>query len=87
VDLAVIQLPDEVVEALVTRLLAAVESRQGSAAGTWLSVEEAADYVRTSPDALRKAVQRAQVPAHQPLGPGTRYLFNRGELDRWAVAG
>ena len=85
-ELAVIELPDQVVEALVTQVLAAIESRHAQAAGNWLSIEEAADYVRTTPDALRKAVQRGQVPAHQPLGPGTRYLFSRAELDQWAVS-
>jgi excisionase family DNA binding protein len=72
---------------IVARLVAALEKRQDGCVGSWLTVEEAADYLRTTPDALRRAAHRKQLPSHQPLGAGSRYLFNRSELDQWAAAG
>jgi len=84
---ALIELPDSLVDDLVARIVAALAERLDGSSPRWLAIDEAATYLRTTPEALRKAAQRGQLPAHQPLGPGTRYLFDRRELDLWAAQG
>lgn len=84
---ALIEFPASLVDELVAQIVSALDERIDGNSTRWLAVEEAASYLRTTPEALRKAVQRGQVPAHQPLGPGTRYLFDRRELDLWAAQG
>lgn len=84
---AFIELPNSLVDDVVARIVDALAERLDSSAPRWFAIDEAATYLRTTPDALRKAAQRSQLPAHQPLGPGTRYLFDRRELDLWASQG
>jgi excisionase family DNA binding protein len=83
---AQIELPEAFVAAIVEGLLAALGPALG-APGAWLTLEEAASYLRMKPDALRQAAYRRQIPAHQPQGPRTRYLFSRSELDDWVANG
>jgi excisionase family DNA binding protein len=46
----------------------------------WMSLEEAAIYLRRSEDSLRSLVKRNRVPVHRV---GGRLTFDREELDRW----
>ena len=45
----------------------------------WLTVDEAAEYLRTTPAAIRKRISRKQLRAHRP--EGSRIMFRRDELD------
>jgi excisionase family DNA binding protein len=45
----------------------------------WLTVDEAAEYLRTTPGAIRKRISRKQVKAHRP--EGSRILLRREDLD------
>jgi excisionase family DNA binding protein len=87
VNALTIELPEDLLETLARRVATLVSEQGLATVSRWLGVEEAADYLRTTPDALRKAIQRGQVPAHQPYGPGTRYVLDRDELDAWVVQG
>ncbi len=51
-----------------------------SEAKRWLNSRELADYIGTTPEAVRKMVIREQVPAYRPFG--TTLLFDRHEIDR-----
>ena len=44
----------------------------------WLTVSEAAKYLRTSPGAVRKRIQRGQLKSYRP--EGSRILLRRGDL-------
>lgn len=73
----------EIADAVAERL------REGDlvpAPSPWLDVEGASDYLRMTPDAVRKAAQRGFLPAHQPFGKGSRYFFHVRELDEYLLA-
>ncbi|MEJ7791948.1 MAG: helix-turn-helix domain-containing protein [Gaiellaceae bacterium] len=78
--------PEELVDALATRLASLLNGR-GDRQTRWLTLEEAAEHLRLTPHALRKLVQRGQIPTFQPNGRGTRHYFDRDELDDWIRAG
>lgn len=46
----------------------------------WLTVDEAAEYLRTTPAAIRKRISRKQLRAHRP--EGSRIMLRRDDLDR-----
>jgi excisionase family DNA binding protein len=50
-------------------------------AAGYLDVERAAEYLSTTPAAVRALVRRRQVPHHRT--PNGRLLFDRRELDAW----
>lgn len=79
--------PEELVEALARRVAALITSARDEAGSPWLTVDEAADYIRVTPHALRKLIQRDLIPSFQPNGSGTRHYFQRDELDEWIRAG
>jgi excisionase family DNA binding protein len=78
--------PEELVDALATRLASLLDPRSDSQT-SWLTLEEAAEHLRLTPHALRKLVQRNQIPTFQPNGRGTRHYFDRNELDGWIRSG
>ena len=45
----------------------------------WFTVEEAADYLRTSADAIRKRIDRGQLKSYRP--EGSRILLHQNDLD------
>jgi excisionase family DNA binding protein len=47
----------------------------------WLTVADAAAYLKTSEDAIRGHVKRSRIPFHR--GAAGRILFDRAELDAW----
>jgi excisionase family DNA binding protein len=63
----------------------AVLERRVDGARTWFSVEQAADYLATSPKSIRHAVQNGRLTVHK--SGNNRLLFHRQDLDRFAVAG
>ena len=88
-----LQLTLTVPRELVTLIADAVAARLGEGASAaspqspWLDVAGAAAYLNTTSDAVRKAAQRGLLPGHQPYGPGSRWLFHRGELDAFVLGG
>jgi excisionase family DNA binding protein len=52
---------------------------------SWLNVEQAAEHLATTPDAIRGAVKRGQLAAHR--SETSRLLFRREELAEFATAG
>src|SRR5262245_41013046 len=67
------------IDAFVARIAALVAQPAGSAATTpWLTVEQAADYLQTTPEAIRAMLKRGTLPCHRLE---RRVLFDRAELD------
>ena len=52
---------------------------------TWLTVREAADYLRVSEGIIREAVQLGYVPAY-PIGAGKQYRVTAEDLDEWMMS-
>lgn len=63
------------------RIAQSIERASASAApgSPWLTVAEAADYLRTSEAAVYKRIHRRQVPSYRP--EGSRILLRRDDLD------
>ncbi len=49
----------------------------------WMTAEEAAAYVRRTPEAFHKLVLNEGVPRHRISGQ--RYLYSRLEIDAWIM--
>lgn len=47
---------------------------------TWLTIDEAAQYLKVSKETLYKMAQKKQVPASKL---GSRWRFNRELVDEW----
>ncbi len=52
---------------------------------TWLTVREAADYVRVSENLIRDAVKLGYLVAY-PVGTGTRYRLRAEDIDEWMMS-
>ena len=50
----------------------------------WMTVEEAAEYLRCRPKRVYDLVSQSRIPAHRD---GSRRLFLRTELDEYLLAG
>jgi hypothetical protein len=65
-------------ELLITQIADAVAARlgdsdrRGTSQSPWLDVDGAAAYLNSTPDAVRKAAQRGQLPGHQLHGAAPR---------------
>jgi len=70
----------QIADALVARL---DDADRCSTQSPWLDVAGAAAYLNTTSDAVRKSVQRGQLPGYQPYGPGSRWFFERSDLDNF----
>jgi excisionase family DNA binding protein len=73
-----VALSDEEIGVLAQRVAGLVE---GTSARQWFDVHEAADYLCTTPDAIRALVKRGQL---EPTRRKPHYLFARETLDAWA---
>jgi excisionase family DNA binding protein len=51
-----------------------------SEAKRWLNSRELAEYIGSTPEAIRKMVIREKIPAYRPFGK--TLLFDRHEIDR-----
>jgi excisionase family DNA binding protein len=71
-------------EGALVRLAERLEALEAGDQSPWLTVEGAAAYLSTSPDGIRAAVKRQQIPSHRVNG---RRLFDRAELDAWVRGG
>lgn len=48
----------------------------------WLTVAEAAKYIKASEFIIRKAVTDGDLPAH-PIGKGREYRLDAADIDAW----
>lgn len=54
----------------------------------YLTSEEAAEYLRTTPQALAQKRARGKGPrAYQPDGSGSRVLYRLADLEEWVESG
>jgi excisionase family DNA binding protein len=72
-DALIDQLEERLIERLADRLTTTPNS-------PWLTVKEAADYLRTTEGAIRKRIRRKQLPSYRP--EGSKILLRRDDLDR-----
>lgn len=82
--LAELSVPDELLERIAVRvaeLLAPVLA--APAASPWLTVGEAAEYLRCKPKRVYDLVSQRRISAHRD---GSRLLFSRDELDGYVLA-
>jgi len=77
---ATIVLRPDVVEVIAQRAVAIVAETAGATPSPWLTVEEAAEYLRWSKHRVYKHVGKDGIPHRKH---GGRLLFHRQELDEW----
>jgi excisionase family DNA binding protein len=76
-----ITLPDEIVEAIVERVLARMKAAVDRGdAPEYLSVNDAATYLGCSVGRVRKLIERRRIPVSQD-GPRSRIFISRTDLD------
>jgi excisionase family DNA binding protein len=59
------------------------ESHKGDFRSPWLTVKEAAQYLRTTEGGLRKRINRKQLKAHRP--EGSRIILHKDDLDAFVT--
>ncbi len=75
-----LDVPGEVVERIAQRAAAIVVEHEAPGASPWLTVGEAAEYLRCPKSRLYSLVSAGRIPF---VKDGSRTLFSRGELDTW----
>jgi excisionase family DNA binding protein len=71
---------DSFVEMLATRLAAHLDGGRCAAASPWMTVDEAADYLRWAVKRIRNLTSAREIPHRKQ---GGRVLYHRDELDAW----
>lgn len=80
-----LEVPNALIETLAQRVAAVVLERlEATSSGRWLTVEQAAEYVGRSEEAIRGLVKRGELTAYKPDG---RLQFDREQIDRWMRGG
>lgn len=80
-----IDLPPEMIEQIASRAAELVAARkQNGEPDAWLSVAEAADYLRCSAGRIYQLVSARRIPFAKD---GSRTLFRRSALDLWVEEG
>lgn len=76
-----LELPNALIETLAQRIAAIVLERlEDTSNRRWLTVDQAADYIGRTPEAIRGLVKRRELTGYKPDG---RLQLDRTELDRW----
>lgn len=76
-----LEVPNALIETLAQRVAAIVLERlEATSNRRWLTVDQAADYIGRSPDAIRGLVKRRELTGYKPDG---RLQLDRQELDQW----
>jgi len=71
---------DALIDQLEPRLVERLSERLKPTLGSpWLTVKEAADYLRTSEGAIYKRIKRGRLPSYRP--EGSPILLHRDDLD------
>ncbi len=83
-DLA-IQITDDLIEAIASRVAAILASaQQDSGPDQWLDAARAAEYLACPKSRIYDLIQLGKLEAHRD---GRRVLFRRSELDRYIESG
>lgn len=53
-------------------------------ADSWISLEEAANYLDVNKDTIRNWIKKEAIPAHKI---GKLWRFKKSELDEWITSG
>jgi excisionase family DNA binding protein len=77
--------PDDLIDHLATLVADKLELAKAAGAEGFLNVEGAAEYLASTPDAVRALVKSHRIPVHRT--PAGRLLFDREELRRWVMDG
>jgi excisionase family DNA binding protein len=72
------QLVEEIAAIVADMVVQRLETSKGP---EWMRVDQAAEHLQMTPDAIRALVKRDKVPHHRT--PSGRVLLERNELDRW----
>lgn len=75
-----LDVPGELVEQIAQRAAAIMVEHEAPAASPWLTVGEAAEYLRCPKSRVYSLVSAGRIPF---VKDGSRTLFSRGELDAW----
>ncbi|MFI5003818.1 MAG: helix-turn-helix domain-containing protein [Solirubrobacterales bacterium] len=75
-----LDVPGELVEQIAQRAAAIMVEHKAPAASPWLTVGEAADYLRCPKSRVYSLVSAGRIPF---VKDGSRTLFSRSELDAW----
>jgi excisionase family DNA binding protein len=76
-----LELPNALIETLAQRVAAIVVERlEDTSNRRWITVDQAADYIGRSPEAIRGLVKRRELTGYKPDG---RLQLDREELDGW----
>jgi excisionase family DNA binding protein len=77
-------IPDDLVERIARRAADLVAERDVPAPQTWLTVAEAADYLRCPESRIYALTSARRIPFEKD---GSRTLLNRDALDQWVRDG
>ncbi len=76
-----VEIPNGVIEALAQRVAAIVlEGLEATSSRRWLRVDQTAEYLGRTPEAIRGLVKRGELTGYKPDG---RLQLDRQELDKW----
>jgi excisionase family DNA binding protein len=70
---------DALIDQLEPRLVERLSERIGPRRSPWFTVEQAALYLQTSPDAIYKRIKRQQLRSYRP--EGSPILLHKDDLD------
>jgi excisionase family DNA binding protein len=75
------EVPNQLIETLAQRVAAIVLERlEDTSKRRWLTVDQAAEHLGRTPEAVRGLVKRGELTPYKPDG---RLQLDREELDRW----
>lgn len=77
-------LPDDAVQRIAEVVERRIADRAAEPPGPWMTVPEAAAYLRCPEGRIRKLLMANAIPAHRD---GRRVLFHRDELDGYVRSG
>ena len=80
-----LELPNALIETIAQRVAAIVLERlQETSSRRWLTVDQAAEHLGRTPDAVRGLVKRGELTGYKSDG---RLQLDREELDGWMRGG
>lgn len=77
-------LPEDAMQTIAEMVEQRLADRVGENPSPWMTVPEAAEYLRCGVNRIRKLVMIEAIPVHRD---GRRVLFHRDELDEYIRSG
>jgi excisionase family DNA binding protein len=77
-----LEVPPLLVESIAQRTAEILTAQAPVPASPWLDANGAAEYLSSTPEAIRALVKRGQIPHHRS-SETRRLYFARTELDEW----